>query len=400
VSELNRTTTKLVLARSISSFGSSFSDFVLPLFIFEVTKSPSLLATQWAINALSKVMSGKIAGRFHILKNNKQAIILLDFLQGVSALLPLLFWQTHPTIGTFLSGVLISFFMTIQVGYIESSIFKMTESFPDCTAIRSSINASLENGKYIGQFLGYLFAWLCSMLVGYKLAILVDSLTFMISGVITLAIVDNSTHKLSEKVKESFSLLFDNRKITLLTISQCFLSFAIFIYNSSFTYMLKGPFQVTDGTMAVFLVSQAITYILGSHRAKKIKVLSNKWHFNLRAFYFVIFTGFFLAKTFTEFMILNCLLSILISFTQPKIVAIFQSFTTSQNSRSFGASRVSLMAISGLVGSVFCAVFAKTGFDYQLVFLVAACACAASVLFFKKFIRSSEVVTSLIKNQV
>ena len=183
MSEIKTTTSKLVIARSISCFGSSFSDFVLPLLMYATTKNPSLLAAQWAINASSKVIAGKIAGRFHILQTNKQAIILLDILQGIAALLPLLFWQSFPTTGTFISGLLISFLFTIQIGYIESSIFKMTEFLQDETATRAVINASLENGKYIGQFLGYLCALACSTLVGYKFAIIVDASTFYLQGV-------------------------------------------------------------------------------------------------------------------------------------------------------------------------------------------------------------------------
>jgi hypothetical protein len=389
-----KTTQKLVIARSISAFGSSFSDFILPLFIYETTKSPGLLASQWAINALSKFTAGKISGRFHILQSNKQAIILLDVLQGLSALLPFIFWNSFPTIGTFLAGVLISFFLTIQIGYLDSSIVKMTDHNEEKTKIRSGINASLENGKNIGQFSGYLCAWALSTIVGYKLAIFIDSLTFFISAFITLTIIDHTRHDLNSKVKESFSLLFQNKSVSLLTISQGFLSFTIFIYNSSFIFTLKNHFNAPDSAIAVFLTSQALMYIFGSYLAKRYRELSMNWHLYYRTAYFFIFIGFFISRNYNHFLVLNCLLSLLVSFTQPKIMALFQSFSNSENSRSMGSSRASLMAIAGLFGSVLCGLISKLNIDYQFVFLAASFTSFISIVLFKFFIGVFKIRTS------
>lgn len=400
MNEDKRTVNKLVIARSINNFGSSFSDFVLPLLIFEVTKSPSLMAAQWGVNALSKFLAGKFAGRIGFFDSNKNALVVLDLIQGLATLFPLLFWNTAPTVGIFISGIIISFLVTIQTGYLECSILKMTDLSQNIAEIRSEINASLENGKYIGQFLGYLCALVSATFVGYKAAISIDAITFFMSGLITLTIVDQSKHELSNNVKESFSLLFANQALSLLTTSQCFLSFSIFIFNSSFTYLLRDKFIASDGAITFFLSSQAMAYIIGSAFAKRFKMISARWNLALRSAYFLVFMGFYLANNFYQFLFYNCLLSILISFSQPKIIAIFQSFASIETSRSFGASRVSLMAISGLLGSVFCATFAKLGYNYQYVFLVGAVSCGASALLFKQFIRISEIKVKVVNSPV
>ncbi len=378
---------KLLLARSASYFGSSFSDFILPLFVYSTTKSPTILATQWALSAISKVVAGKISGRFHILRTNKQAILLLDLLQAFAALIPLIFWNHSPIIATIISSTLISFFVTLQVGYIDSTIVNLTNYEAKKLELRSKFNASLENGKNIGQFLGYITAWIASTIIGYKLAIIIDSLTFVVSSLITLTIIDSSKHNLKDKVHESFSLLFSNKSISYLTTSQSLMSFSIFVFNSSFLFFLKDKLNASDFEIALLLILQSLSYIFGSTLADKFPNINLLDQIKLRSLYFIIFVGFYFTKTSYMFILLNCILSALISFTQPKILSLFQSYSNERTSRSLGSSRASLMAIAGLMGSVFCALYSKSNMLFNYLFLVGAFVSAISIILFYFFIK-------------
>lgn len=387
----NTTVLKLVTARTISFFGSSFSDFLLPLFIYEVTKSPILLAFQWTLSALTKFIGGKISGRFHILKTNKHAIALLDFLQSIFVLIPLLLWNQNPTLGIIISSTFLSLFVTIQSGYIDSTIINLAEKAKDQYSVKSNINAYLDTGKNLGLFLGYLTAFAVSTLAGYKIAIALDSISFVLSGLFTLSIADNSKHSLASITKESFSLLFRNISISTLTISQSILSFTIYILNASSIFAMKGLFNAPDSAITAFLVLQSIMYIFGSYLTSKFPKFSLKFQYLMRFNYFLIFIGFFFSKNYYQFIVLNGLISLLISFTQPKIIALFQTFSDGNNSRSMGSARVSLMAISGLIGSITCSLVGSLkSVNYNYVFLIGAIAALVSALIFFRFCNLEE----------
>lgn len=382
----NSTVFKLVTARTISFFGSSFSDFLLPLFIYEVTKSPILLALQWTLSALTKFIGGKISGRFHIMKTNKHAISLLDFLQSIFVLIPIVFWNFNPTLGIIISSTCLSFLVTIQSGYIDSTILNLSETSNDKYVIKSKINAYLDTGKNLGLFLGYLTAFAVSTLAGYKVAIALDSISFVLSGLITLTIADNSKHSLASITKESFSLLFKNNSISSLTISQSILSFTIYILNASSIFAMKGLFNAPDSAITAFLVLQSIMYIFGSFISAKFSKFSLKTQYLFRFNYFFIFLGFYFSKNYYQFIILNGLISFLISLTQPKIIALFQSFSDGNNSRSMGSARVSLMAICGLFGSITCSLVGSFKYiNYNFVFLIGAISALISGLIFFRF---------------
>lgn len=320
---------------------------------------------------------------------------MLDLLQSLAVLIPFLFWSTHPTIGTYISGVLLSILVTVQSGYIDSTIVKISNDEKEKGNIRTWINANLESGKNIGQLFGYLAAWSASTFIGYKFAITIDSLSFLLSALITLTIVDNSKHELNNPIKESFSLLFKNKTILLLTASQSFLSFSIFVFNASYIFILKGPLSAPNSAIASLFVFQALMYIAGSSLASKFKYLTIEYHVLLRFIYTLLFVGFFLSNNYLFFILLNGALSFLISFTQPKIMSLFQSFSDINTSRSMGASRISLMAISGLLGSIFCGMFgAFSLIEYRFVFLVASCFTLASSVCFLKFSHQYQIVKS------
>ena len=381
MTKIKTTINKLMFARSISFFGSSFSDFVLPLFIYEMTKSPILIGLQWTVIALSKIIAGKISGRFHIGKTNKHALLILDLCQAISTLIPLVFWNYNPALGTFISGFLIAFCITLQAGYIESTVVHLSDSTEDANNTRTWINANLDKGKNIGLFLGYLVAWLTATYAGYKVAIAIDSLSFLVSALVTYTVHDDSIHELKNKVKASYSYLFQTKTISYLTISQALLSFSIFIFNAGFIYTMKHEFNSPNGAIAALLIFQSLLYIVGSSLASKFNLKNLDHHVYFRFLYVLIFLGFSISTNYYHFILFNALLSLLISFTQPRIISIFQSFSNPTNSRSMGSARASLMAVSGSIGSVLCG-YLLSIYSFKVPFLFATLsAFICSVLF-------------------
>lgn len=358
---------RLTLSRVINFFGSAFSDFVLPLFIFETTQSPLLMAIQWTLSSLAKLVAGKVSGTFHLASSNKKALIILDVIQGLAVLIPLLFWNSFPIIGTMLSGIILSFSGTLQAGYLESFLFNLTEDCSDKTERRTQFNSRLDRSKNFGLFLGYLVAWAASTYIGYQFAILMDALTFIVSALLISKLTDNHVLQLKLRVKESFSLLFRHQKISLLTTSQAFLSFSIFIFNSSFIYVMKKNFNADNRMIAILLILQTLIYIIGGSLVPFFKKMSLSRHVGLRYLYFIIFLGFVFSLNEYHFIFWNICLSLLISFTQPTIMAQFQSFSNSQNARNLGAARASLMAVTGSVGSAVSGVILDN-FSYQYAF--------------------------------
>lgn len=361
---------RLMYARTISFFGSAFSDLVLPLFIYETTKSPVLLGLQWTVNALFRLVTGKLAGSVTLWKTDKSGLIWLDFLQGLAALVPLLFWSSAPALGTYISGVALAIFVTLQAGFIDSLVRHITSMAENHTEARTWFNANLDKGKNIGLFLGYLVAWLAATYAGFKVAIIIDSLTFFISAAITVSIKDSHNYQQVKAVKASYSLLFQNKIISLLTASQAFLSFSIYIFNSAFIYTMKHSFDAPNSAIATLLIMQSVCYIIGSTAASRVTKISLKTQALLRFSFVVIFIGFAFSSNYTQFITWNAVLSILVSFTQPGILSLFQSFASPETSRSLGSARASVMAVTGSVGAAITGVLLSS-MSFSFVFGIA-----------------------------
>ncbi len=360
-------TKKLMAARTISYFGSAFSDLVLPLFIYEITKSPVLMGLQWTLNALFRLGAGRIAGRINFWKLDKVGIVWLDLLQALAAITPLFFWSTSPTTGTYISSVALSVFVTIQAGYNDSLIRNTANLSPNPDQMRTWINAKLENGKNIGLFFGYLIAWAVATYAGFKFAIILDSLTFVLSALVTLSIKEMNPIQQSTPPKASYSLLFKNKTASLLTLSQASLSFSIYVFNAAFIYTMKHSFGAPNSAVAALLIMQAFCYIIGSHFASKFTHLSMRDHSWFRVVFVVIFVGFVFSNSSLSFIFWNAILSLLISFTQPGIVSFFQSFATNETSRALGSARISIMTVSGSVGAAMTG-FLLSSYSHQIAF--------------------------------
>jgi hypothetical protein len=384
---------KLHTARSISFFGSAFSDLVLPLFIYEITKSPMLLGMQWAIQALFRLFAGRLAGHISLWKSDRAGLISLDVLQGAAAIIPLLLWKTAPAFGTYVTGITLSVLATIQAGYIDSIVGNTAKNTSEPDSIRTWLNAKLENGRNWGLFIGYTAAWLTTTYAGFQMAIILDSLTFILSAAITATLPASSNHTVNPPPKASYSLLFQHNKLIFLTISQAMLSFAVYIFNATFIFTMKHTFSAPNGAIAALLIFQAACYMLGSHFAAKYSFLKTSTHAALRFAFVGIYLGFACTSHYIGFIAWNAALSCLISFTQPGILSLFQSFADSTSRRALGSARTSIMAVAGSIGAATSGIMLQS-YSHSSVFIIAAISASFGACFFLIFHRLPAIETA------
>ena len=90
--QFNRLTRNFGTARIINFLGSAFSDFAVPLFLYDRGSRPFHIAMQWTILALARFSSGYIAPKITLWKTDKSGVICLDVLQGIAVLLPVMLY--------------------------------------------------------------------------------------------------------------------------------------------------------------------------------------------------------------------------------------------------------------------------------------------------------------------
>jgi predicted MFS family arabinose efflux permease len=372
------------VARIISFSGSSFSEFAIPLFLFDRGASPLHIAMQWVILALARFFSGYFSPHLTFIRYDKTGIVLLDIVQGIAILTPVVFHTSAPIVSCYVATVFISIFSTLQQGFITSLITHGTESETNPHVLKQQMNASIESGRNFGMLFGYAAAFFVSSRLGFQAAFFIDSISFIASALILI----NTPAKypmVQPQDKRSYSLLFTPR-LKLVTFSQMFLSGAAFLFNGCYIFHLKNDFKASDKIIMMFFITQYLAYAVGGFAASRLQSLSKSLHPWIRLTMAAIFLGFAFTSTSYFFIAWNVILSFLIGISQPAVMVIFQESVAPSQQRSMGSARTAVVSIVGAVGA------ALSGFllektEAQFIFILASVVSLISALIFAFYVR-------------
>ena len=185
--------------RLVSLIGSGVQDVAIPLFILDLTGSGTVMGTFMIITVAPRLILYPVAGVIGDRVNRKFIMVSMDFGRGIVILL-LAFLATHNMITIpvlFLAQLVVSL-MNALFGPATSAMLPDIVDEEDLVRANSVMGA-INSGSYI---VGPMLGGIIYAIGGIKIAFLINSISFIASGVSELFIRYKQKTKKFEEIKE------------------------------------------------------------------------------------------------------------------------------------------------------------------------------------------------------
>lgn len=195
----------IVLGQIISLFGNSIQRFSMSLYLLQFTGSTATFANILAISTIPYIIFAPISGKLSDSVSKKKIMVYLDLfcaiLMGGYAFVLLREKDNTLIIGAVM--FILSICYTLYGPAVTASIPQMVEEDK-----LTSANGIINQVNSIVNFLGPIFAGILYGLLGIKLIVIINAISFLISAIIELFIDIKDIEKNKEKV---FSMKFINK---------------------------------------------------------------------------------------------------------------------------------------------------------------------------------------------
>ncbi|RUT43327.1 MFS transporter [Paenibacillus anaericanus] len=273
----NRSYVIFLLCDAISRFGDSVDAIAYSWMVYELTGSKLLMGTLFAVNFIPAVIFGLPAGVLADRWNKKKVLFTVYMLRGLVVALTALLYAMglletwHLFLFTFLNSTLECFSRPVEMSIVPSLLEK--ESLLSGNSFLSSVTRTAE-------LAGYAVVGVIISTVGLSGAILLDSLTFIISAILINLIVLNHVTKTEsepapapigggklreygQEISASFKFVRNHRLILTTVILAAFVNFCLTPLNVLQTVYVKDTLSTGATGMSVLSVSLVLGMILG-----------------------------------------------------------------------------------------------------------------------------------------
>lgn len=195
----------IVLGQIISLFGNSIQRFSMSLYLLQFTGSTATFANILAISTIPYIIFAPIAGKLSDSVSKKKIMVYLDFFCAI-LIGGYAFVLLREKDSTLIIGVvmfMLSICYTLYGPAVTASIPQMVEEDK-----LTSANGIINRVNSIVNFLGPILAGILYGLLGIKLIVIINAISFLISAIIELFIDIKDIEKNKEKV---FSMNFINK---------------------------------------------------------------------------------------------------------------------------------------------------------------------------------------------
>ena len=195
----------IVLGKIISLFGNSIQRFSMSLYLLQFTGSTATFANILAISTIPYIIFAPIAGKLSDSVSKKKIMVYLDFFCAI-LIGGYAFVLLREKDSTLIIGVvmfMLSICYTLYGPAVTASIPQMVEEDK-----LTSANGIINQINSIVNFLGPILAGILYGLLGIKLIVIINAISFLISAIIELFIDIKDIEKNKEKV---FSMNFINK---------------------------------------------------------------------------------------------------------------------------------------------------------------------------------------------
>ena len=187
----------IVLGQIISLFGNSIQRFSMSLYLLQFTGSTATFANILAISTIPYIIFAPIAGKLSDSVSKKKIMVYLDFFCAI-LIGGYAFVLLREKDSTLIIGVvmfMLSICYTLYGPAVTASIPQMVEEDK-----LTSANGIINQINSIVNFLGPILAGILYGLLGIKLIVIINAISFLISAIIELFIDIKDIEKNKEKV--------------------------------------------------------------------------------------------------------------------------------------------------------------------------------------------------------
>lgn len=268
---------KLFIANIISRFGDSIDAIAYSWMAYELTGSASWLAIIIGVNAIPTILFQPFTGALVERINQKRLIVLTDFGRGLIVFITaLLLMSNHLTawlllVFTFINSTLEAFRLPAGTAVYPKIISK--EKYTLATSLNQSVSQ-------IAQILGLALAGLLIGLIGTGGAIIIDAVTFILSGII-LSFLNLKSKEITDKIplniknyitdlKDGLYYLKDHSLILIICMLGSLMNVAIFPINSFQVAYINESLELNASGLSIASISLSIGMSIVSYFYPKI----------------------------------------------------------------------------------------------------------------------------------
>jgi MFS family permease len=274
----------VVLGNFISLMGSNIQQFVLSLYVLELTGSATLFASMLAISILPRILLSPIAGVFGDWFDKKKSIVILDLVNAtiLALFVVYLFIYDDLSIGLIYALVIVLEITEIFFGSSMSVVLPSVvdkEDYLEANSFRTMVVS-------IGQIMAPIFGALIYGYLGLMVAIFINAISFLLSGISEMFIkVPKTKSEENEKsisgfkkdLNEGIKIIKDSRPIKTILSTALVINFSISpFFSVGLIFMVKQVLQQSDlrlGILQTFLfASMIISPLLLTKKLKTMKL--------------------------------------------------------------------------------------------------------------------------------
>jgi MFS family permease len=171
----------VVLGNFVSLMGSNIQQFVLSLYVFDLTGSTTLFASMLAISILPRILLSPIAGVFGDWFDKKKSIVILDFTNAIILAVFAYYLFNHQSLSIGLIYVLVVLLEITEIFFHSS----MSVVLPSVVEKEQYLEANSTRTMLVsfGQLMAPIFGALIYGAFGLLVAIIINGLSFLFSAI-------------------------------------------------------------------------------------------------------------------------------------------------------------------------------------------------------------------------
>lgn len=265
---------KLFVANTISRFGDSIDMIAYGYMVYQLTGSKLLLATLYVFNVLPNIVFSSFAGTIVDFFSKKKIIVLGAFTRGLVVLLTAYLFHVgqlqtwHLFILTFINSTIESFVSPCHSATIPKLIDEEHYLF---------VNSTLQSVTRFFELMGLAIAGVVIGFIGIPGAMIIDSITFVVSGLIILTAIFPSEERkpltltnYSHAYKEGLTFVFKQKGFLSLVLGMAVLNFLLTPINALAPAYVEDVLKKGPEAIGYFSIAFVIGNILGGLIVGKI----------------------------------------------------------------------------------------------------------------------------------
>ena len=212
----------VVIGQIISLFGNAIQRFCMSLYILELTGSAAIFSGILAVSTIPYILFAPIAGLLADTINRKKIMICLDFFSAALMAVYSIIIMSGKDSTIIVAAVM--FMLSIIYTLYSPSVTASIPQIVDKEELTSA-NGIIQQVGYVVNLAGPIIGGILYGLVGIKVVVVINAVSFLISAVLELFLdipdltvkekFKNPLFKSVKEMKKSFIYLKDKKKIVL-----------------------------------------------------------------------------------------------------------------------------------------------------------------------------------------